>query len=228
MYACYIVFNNEATIRESLTSILPYVEKVVAVDGAYRDYPHKEAKSTDATKEIFFEVCADKLIWIDSDAAWPSQAVKRTQYLDHVPVGKWFIQIDGDEVIEGKVAEAFIFAESSHFRCMGIMVQNYMPIWNGLKLTWINSFPCWHYTDKPIKKEDWSRLKWKEYRGVGKRLYRKIKGMKYRTHISIMVGKEVIDPMETTLKDVLLINKPQKRGWERWEQNSVYKHRGRR
>lgn len=228
MFACYAVYNNEATLRESLTSILPYVEKVVAVDGVWKGFPYNHAASTDATKKIFFELCGDKLIWIGcAGKAWANEIVKRTEYLKHVPDGKWFLVIDGDEVIRGKIAEAFKFVETSRFNCIAIPFRNYMPVWKGLKITHIRGSPCFVYRGKPITKKDWKSLRWKKYSGKGKRFYRKIKGMEYRkTHASIWIGKKVTH-IEAIVKNVVLVNMPHKRGWEKWQRNLMYKQKAR-
>ena len=224
MYACYCVYNVEATIRQSLESVLPYVEKVVAVDGVYSGYPHKDPFSTDATQKLFSELCpADKLIWVSTDKAWPSQLHKRNEYLKYVPNNKWFLVIDGDEFIRGKVAEGFKFAESSRHNCIGVKLQNHLPNWPGLKIVRIGGHPC--ISGEPIPRHVWNTLSWKKYFGVGTRLYRKIEGMEYRDHHSrIFVGQKTISRAQAKLRKVLMVNLNYKMGWERWRNNIEYKY----
>ena len=219
MYACYIVFNNEPTISKSLKSILPYVEKIVAVDGAYANFPHKKPQSTDATKKIFFKLCGEKLIWVSwGEKPWLNQIVKRNEYVKRVPDGKWFIVIDGDKVIEGNVSEGFRFAEASKYICIGVRSLYYEPRWDG----------PYARSDRHkyaiIPKEAWGTLKWNKIRGVGTWLYLKTKGMMYRGHHSRMyVDKKIVSRPQAVLNDVFMVNMKNKMGWERWRDNLEYK-----
>jgi len=219
MYATYIVYNNEATIRESLESILPYVEKIIAIDGAYARYPHKKPQSTDGTKEIFHELCGNKLIWVDCGGKpWPTQIGKRTEYVNRVPVGKWFLVIDGDCFVKGKIGEGFRLAELSKHICMGIRTIGYEPIWDG------------PYADSGrhkyavIPRDAWSSLKWWKSHGVGTFIYRKISGMRYEGHHSRMyIDDRMVSKAEAVLEDVFRVNMRYKKGWERWQANVKYK-----
>lgn len=224
MYACYTVLDNALTLRESLNSILPYVEKVIAVDGAWKGFPHKHASSTDDTRKIFHELCGDKLIWVDCNGKhWTSEVHARNQYVQHVPIGKWYLEIDGDEYVKGNVEKAFKSAESSDYICMGILGVNFKPIWRGLVLKTIRGNPCFIYTDKHIREEDWDDLQWKKFTGTARRVYRKLEDFKYaHGHCTAWVGKSRVR-IQAILKDVELVNMPKKRGWKRWHENYVYK-----
>lgn len=224
MYACYTVLDNALTLRESLNSILPYVEKVIAVDGAWKGFPHKHASSTDDTRKIFHELCGDKLIWIDCNGKhWPSEVHARNQYAQRVPIGKWYLEIDGDEYVKGNVEKAFKSAEFSDYICMGILGVNFKPIWRGLVLETIRGNPCFIYTDKPIREEDWDDLQWQKFTGTARRVYRKLEGFRYaHGHCTAWVGKSRVR-IQAMLKDVELVNMPQKRGWTRWHENYIYK-----
>ena len=218
MIACYSIYNNAPTLRESLESIVPYVEKVVAIDGAYEQFPHELPYSTDGTKEIFFEVCGNKVnwVWVGCNKAWPTQILKKNHWFKHIPVGKWWIQIDGDEIITGKVKEAFDLVESSNLKCVGIPLHNYYPIWD----------------DNPKQspsiptEELWDSLKWKPYPAIARRIYCSHENMEYKNlTMSVYIGDEKIelDKNDEFLKDVLLINLTHKIGLKRWQDKLKYK-----
>lgn len=225
MIVVYNVFNTEKTIRESLLSVLPYVRKVIAVDGAYKRFPHKKRSgaSTDDTKKIFRRLCRSKLVWV-SQRKPKSQVAKKNVLLKYIPLGKWFLRIAGDEVITGSVTEAFKFAESSNFTNIGIPIKNYYPIWEGYEVRKMGGHA---YVDlnSPIPKDEWSRIKWNHHLGVGNRIVKRLKGLHFKGHHSTMfVGKKLMR-VQTTLKNVLITNMPHKTGWERWHQKIEYKRK---
>ena len=217
MYACYIVFNAEQTLEESLNSIVPYVEKVVIIDGAFRDYPHKFPYSTDQTKEIAVKVCGEKLIWIDCGAkAWIGQVTKRNEYLKHVPIGEWFIVIDADEVLKGNLRYAFRTAlrhdRANYYTCLGIKIVNFRPKC-GDDLTGMDA-------------ERWSSVEWVRNVGVGTRLYRKVKGMTYRTHHSkIYCGMRLVSRSQKMVHGVELVNLKCRKTLEEYQKGLIYRER---
>lgn len=222
MIAVYNVFNNEATIRESLESVIPFVEEVFAVDGAYKRFPHEKPFSTDQTKEIFEEVCGQNLVWLGTRTAWESQVAKKTRLLELIPEGMWFLRIAADEVITGEVAEAFKFAESSSFTCIGVLLKNYYPVWNGYHVAHIGGRVC-PILNNPIPKEKWAFLEWKHNFGVANRIIHKQEGMHFKGHHSTIYVAERLMRVQTRLDNVLIINMPHKIGWERWHQKLAYK-----
>lgn len=218
MIACYSIYDNASTLPESLESVLPYVKKIVAVDGAYKNFPHKQPFSTDGTKEIFSNVCGNKVnwVWIGCNKAWPTQILKKNEFLKHVPHGEWWIQIDGDEIITGKVKESFDFVESSTLKCAGMPLHNYYPIW-GDDITMGPSIPS---------EEAWKTLKWKVFKGVARRIYRSCENMAYKNRVmAIYIGDEKIglDENNGILKDVLLTNLTHKIGWKRYQDKLGWK-----
>jgi len=222
--AVYNVFNNEKTIRESLESVVPFVKWVVALDGAYKRFPHEKPFSTDGTKQIFEEVCGEKLIGVTRRTAWESQVAKKTRLLNLIPEGQWFLRIAADEVITGEVAEAFKFAESSSFTCIGVPLKNFFPVWSGYHVAQIGGRVC-PIIDEPIPKEKWDTLQWKSNFGVANRIIRKREGMQFKGHHgTIYIGTTLMRP-ETRLDNVLIINMPHKIGYERWHEKLAYKRK---
>lgn len=189
MYAaCYIVYNNEKTIGQSLESVLPHVEKVVIVDGAFETYPHKVPWSTDNTKGIAEKLCGSKLIWVGCEKPW-TQIEKRNQYLKHIPNGEHFIITDSDDVLKGDVETDFKQIEQK--LCVGVRCVKFYPKWRG------------SYLDIP--EEAWPNLEWTQAGGLSCRIYLKRENMEYRHHHStIYVGNQVISRSQRNLKNVFL------------------------
>jgi len=226
MIGVYNVYNNAATIHESLLSVLPYVEKVIAIDGAYIRFPHKlkSGASTDATKKIFHELCGSKLTWIDQKKPM-SQIAKKNKLLRNIPVGKWFFRLAGDEIATGNIKEAFNFAESSNYRNIGVPIKNFHPIWKGYKVLTVPEFGGYACVvlDPPIPRNRWSKLKWNPYFGVGNRLVLKQEGLRFKGHHSTMVKDRKLMRIQAKVDNMLIINQQQKVGWKRWHQKIAYK-----
>ena len=223
--AAYNVYNNAATIHESLLSVLPYVEKVIAIDGAYIRFPHKlkSGASTDATKKIFHELCGSKLTWIAQKKPM-SQVAKKNKLLRSIPVGKWFFRLAGDEVVTGNIRKAFRFAESSKYTNIGVLLRNHLPIWDGYEVCKLDGHA---YVDlfNPIPNDKWDTLEWKPHLGFANRIVRKQRGMLFKGHHSTMYKGREPRRIQTRITDILIINQPQKTGCERWHRKIEYKKR---
>ena len=212
MYACYIVYNNERTIIVSLKSIVPYVEKIIMVDGAFKDYPHIIPYSTDYTKELAQKICGTKLTWIGCNGkAWIGEPTKRNVYLKHIPNGKWFITIDGDEIVRGKIREAFERIEKTNYTCVGVSLWNFSPKWEGSGLT--------------IPREAWNNLEWIKNHGIKACIYRKQEEMMYREHHSrIYIGDKIVSYIEATLNNVDIMNMKHLRTYDRYIADVKYRY----
>ena len=114
IYACYQVYNRAKLMPYSLNSIIPYVDKVVVVDGIWSQTAHIEehAESTDGTKEICQKICGNKLIWIDCPKnengkyiPWVGENIQRNACFNVVPENTWVIMLATDEVVTGSVKE---------------------------------------------------------------------------------------------------------------------------
>jgi hypothetical protein len=90
-YACVVFYND---INEDLLiDLSTKVDNIIAVDGAYRDFPHIKPFSTDGSIEIAKKYA--KVIEVKE--AWETQVDKRNAYIRRVPIGSSFIVIDTDE-----------------------------------------------------------------------------------------------------------------------------------
>lgn len=105
LIACVNVFEEAAFLEGCLRALKEQVDKIVVVDGAYRDYPHGKPYSTDGTVEIARQY-AD--VVIETKRAWYSEIVKRNRYIKELEIGDYAIVIDGDEILEGDVKPQLI------------------------------------------------------------------------------------------------------------------------
>lgn len=244
MYCCMIVYNEALTLRLSLLSILPFVEKVIIIDGAYASYPYgKHPESTDDTKRIAHQVVPKKkLIWIDCPKSrrghyipWVGQCAKRSEYVKRVPNGKWFIVWDGDEIIVGKIAREFKKLEASkwHWGAFDELIQ--YPLGKGCQIMFYPNEAL-----LAIPKDIWrtNKLPWVGvYSGTGRYgIYKKEAGMFYSKHhsrIYIRKGPKLKPQtvMETygrppyKLKDVFVQNLKSLQSWEKYHGGIVYRVR---
>jgi len=218
MYACYIVYNNENTIKRSLKSVVPFVEKVIMIDGAFKHYPYYFPFSTDKTYDIAKRLCGEKLTWRKATKRhnqivlpWRNQIEKRNRCLTLVPVGEHFIAMDDDTYLTGEVKREFRNVEEEGYTCAGIRNINEIPIWEGEGLP---------------PKDVWQNIKWRRTRGISKRIYLKQKRMKYiKHHSTIYKGKKNLSKPQYILRDVKLINGRAKRTWEQHVASIIYKIR---
>lgn len=96
--ACLNVWNDLPSLRATINSWLPYVSRVIAVDGAYQDID--QALSTDGTRE--FLLAHPQITVIDAPGL--TQCEKRTRYLEHSRPGDCLFIVDADEfVTDGEI-----------------------------------------------------------------------------------------------------------------------------
>ena len=92
---CLNIFNSLKLLPRTLRTIKGSVDKIVAVDGAYRDYPHTKPYSTDGPVEYLKK---EGIEVIEVAEAWEDQLEKRTAYFLGEDGDIYFI-IDADEVL---------------------------------------------------------------------------------------------------------------------------------
>lgn len=87
-----IVFNDMPHLPDTVNSIINKVDRIVAVDGRFRDFPADNPLSDDGTREYLFGLPKVELI----DAPDLYEHEKRNKYL----IGKegdWYLHLDADE-----------------------------------------------------------------------------------------------------------------------------------
>lgn len=99
--ACVIFYNDEIELIENcFKSLKGKVDRILAVDGAYKEFPHDKPYSTNGALEIAKQY-ADCVI--ETKEAWHDQATKRNQYLIHENENDYYFIIDADEVLSGNI-----------------------------------------------------------------------------------------------------------------------------
>lgn len=93
------VWNDRASLEQTLETWAPFVDHAVVVDGRYRGITEREGLSTDGTRELLQETLQGRLELIDAPDL--DQVPKRSLYWTRGRVGDLFVLIDADEVYEG-------------------------------------------------------------------------------------------------------------------------------
>lgn len=99
IYGCVSGFNEEANLERCFTSLIPKVDVLVYVDGAYRKFPCQHPYSTDDSINIAHEF-ADVVMM--TEKPWENEVQKRNTYLIAEP-GDLYIILDADEQLKGDV-----------------------------------------------------------------------------------------------------------------------------
>lgn len=101
LFGVMSIFNEAATIRQCVESFPDCVDRIIVVDGAFADFPHKHFHSTDGTLEILQDMDKVDIIYAPG-RPWRDQVEKRNRYL----IGKdgdYYLQLDGDELWWGSL-----------------------------------------------------------------------------------------------------------------------------
>jgi hypothetical protein len=88
-------------IKDCIKSIYNQVDRIIAVDGKYRDFPSQDWYSTDGTIQYLYSLDKVELVF----AAGLFEADKRNVYMNMLKAGDSVLVIDGDEVVEGKLGK---------------------------------------------------------------------------------------------------------------------------
>jgi len=86
-------------LKKCVESIYDQVDKIIAVDGKYKDFPGASWYSTDGTIEYLSSLGKVELIF----AADLFEDDKRNVYMNRLKRGDIALVIDGDEYIEGQI-----------------------------------------------------------------------------------------------------------------------------
>lgn len=94
-----ITFNDMDVIQKSIESVIDHVDKIVIVDGIFRDFPHLESDpeySTDGTLEYISSLDKEVVLIV---APGETETEKRSRYLIG-DEGDVYIHLDTDEWVE--------------------------------------------------------------------------------------------------------------------------------
>lgn len=98
LIACLNFYNEINALKKSLKSYLPYVDKVIAIDGAYRGYPAPKYNSTD--RSVNYLSSFKKVEVRSPKSFWKDQITKRSEFFKHAKPGDFLFIIDADEIVE--------------------------------------------------------------------------------------------------------------------------------
>jgi len=94
-----IFYNDGAELLGNcLRSLKKVTDRVLAIDGAYKEFPHKDFKSNPETLAVA-EQLADEVIPAQE---WVDETAKRNAYLTLKSPKDYYLMLDGDETIEGE------------------------------------------------------------------------------------------------------------------------------
>jgi hypothetical protein len=99
--AVYITYNDFETIGLSIPSIYDKVDRIIAVDGRFKDFNWEGEISTDGTLE-YLKILPKVEVIIAPNLTEPD---KRSVYFDPLKEGDLVLNLDGDEVLEGDIPE---------------------------------------------------------------------------------------------------------------------------
>lgn len=95
LVGCIITYNDMPLIKECVESL--NVDRLIVVDGRYKDFPGDNPYSTDGTLEYLYSKGAEVI-----NAANLAEVDKRNIYLKDLKDGDTVINLDADEVLKGK------------------------------------------------------------------------------------------------------------------------------
>ena len=99
--AAYITYNDFSTIQESVKSIESKVDRIIAVDGKFKDFEGEHEISTDGTLTYLYgndKIETHILTGVD-------EVAKRNYFLNFVKDGDLCLIIDADEILVGEIPD---------------------------------------------------------------------------------------------------------------------------
>lgn len=98
---CIITYNDMPLIKDCINSIYDKVDRIVAIDGRYKDFPGDSWDSTDGTLEYLCSLDkADVISTLGYD-----EIDKRNRYLEELTEGDIVLNLDADEVLIGNISK---------------------------------------------------------------------------------------------------------------------------
>ncbi len=101
MIACMITYNDMPLIKTCIESIYNQVDRIIAIDGRYKDFPDGSWLSDDGTLEYLNSL--DKVEVIEGAGLYENE--KRNLYLECLEDGQQVLVIDTDEEVVGIIPE---------------------------------------------------------------------------------------------------------------------------
>jgi len=98
--ACIIYYNEIQNIERCLKSINNKFDYIIAIDGAYKEFPHDNFLSTDGSTEVARKYCSRVII---PEREWKDEIEKRNEYMKQLCYGDFVVIIDADEEMIGNI-----------------------------------------------------------------------------------------------------------------------------
>jgi glycosyltransferase involved in cell wall biosynthesis len=100
LVGCVITYNDMPLIAECINSLIGKVDRIIVIDGRYRDFPGQGWDSTDGTLEYLSSLDIDLISSVNAD-----EVGKRNSYLDQLSDGDICLNLDSDEILKGSIPE---------------------------------------------------------------------------------------------------------------------------
>jgi len=101
LIGCIVTYNDMPLVKSCIESIYDKVDRIVAIDGRYKDYPGSKWDSTDGTLEY---LCSLDKADVISTLGY-SELDKRNRYLEELDDGDIVLNLDADEVLVGNISK---------------------------------------------------------------------------------------------------------------------------
>jgi len=95
--ATIITYNDWPLIKECVESVIGKVDKIICIDGRFKDFPGDSHFSTDGTLEYLKDKVLVTLVGGFDEVA------KRNVYLDYLKDGDICLNLDADEILVGEI-----------------------------------------------------------------------------------------------------------------------------
>ena len=103
---CVSGYNDAVFLEECLRRLHTVVDRIIYVDGAYANFPHRHHLSTDGSIEIAAQLADGIELPCEP---WPTEVAKRNTYLQE-DEAVWHLVVDCDEMVEGVLDESELVA----------------------------------------------------------------------------------------------------------------------
>lgn len=104
LIATIITYNDWPLIKECVESIYNKVNKIIIVDGRFKDFPKEDDYSNGESLKYFLKLSKDDKFEIIPTGGF-TEVEKKNVYLKHLKNGDICLNIDSDEVLIGEIPE---------------------------------------------------------------------------------------------------------------------------
>ncbi len=99
--ATIITYNDIETIEECIKSIENKVDRIIVIDGKFKDFPGVDEISTDGTLTVLVNHPMIEIFMLSG----MTEVAKRNYPFNFVEDGDLILSIDADEILEGEIPD---------------------------------------------------------------------------------------------------------------------------